>query len=94
MIRGSNPDGGKRFSLLHIRPDRPSGSHSLLNTEYRDRFQGVKQPGRESDHSSEPSADVMNAYHHTCTLLLCFYVVLHGEMYFTFPNNTMQCGPI
>jgi len=38
MVRVSNPGGGKRFSLPHIRDDRPRGSPSLLYCRYRRSF--------------------------------------------------------
>jgi hypothetical protein len=58
--RGSIPGRGKRFSSTPQRPYRLWGPFSLISNGYRAVFPGVKQPGREADHSPPSSAEVKN----------------------------------
>jgi hypothetical protein len=43
-VLGSNPGSGNRYSLLHIRPDRPYAPPSLLCRGYRGSFPRVERP--------------------------------------------------
>ena len=53
--REEHPSEGEIFST---RPDRPSGSPSLLYNGHLVSFRGVKQPGRGVDHPLPSSAEV------------------------------------
>jgi hypothetical protein len=55
---GFEPRWRKIFSLRHTRPDRPWGPLSLLYNGYRGSRPGLRQPGRDGDHSHPPSAEV------------------------------------
>lgn len=56
----SNPNGGKRFFLLHTHLHQPWGSSSLLYNEYWKSFLGVKQPQHSTDHPTPCSAKAIN----------------------------------
>jgi hypothetical protein len=49
-----------RLSFLQNRSDRFWDPISLLFNEYQGSFLGIKQPGREVDHSSPSRAEVNN----------------------------------
>jgi hypothetical protein len=68
-------DGGWQFFSSPPRPDRFWGPPSLLSNNYRGRSPGVKQPGRESDHSPPSSAEVENAWSYTSTPPMRFHGV-------------------
>jgi hypothetical protein len=77
--RGSSvrfPAGAGNFSLHH-RVLNGSGTHpASYSMGNRGFFLGVKQPGREADHSPSSSAEVKNAWSYTSIPL----IRLHGVM--------------
>jgi hypothetical protein len=60
--RGSIPGRGEKRSFLYpLCPDRLWGPASLLYNGYRGPFPGGKaRPGRDADHSTPSSAEVVN----------------------------------
>jgi hypothetical protein len=69
------------------RPDRLWSPSSLLSSVYRELLpRGVKRPGREYDHSFQPSAKVKNSWNYTCTPLIRLYgvVISYAQGNFTF----------
>ena len=70
MIRVSSPIRGKRFFFSLKRLNLLWGPLSLLFNGYRGSFLGIKQPGREVDHSLPFSAKVNNEWSYTANVFV------------------------
>jgi hypothetical protein len=78
--------GGAGDFCLHHRIQTGSGAHpASYPIGAKGSFPGVKRPGREADHSLQPSAEVKNAWSYTSTpqyafMALCS-VKAQGQLY-------------
>ena len=64
---------GKRFSVVHTRPDLSRGQPSFLYNGYKVSIAGVKRPGRGVDYLPHFNAEVVA----WMELLFCFSIVFH-----------------
>jgi hypothetical protein len=72
---------GNRFFFHPKCLNRVWGPPSLLLHVYRLTFPGIKRPGREVDHSPQPSAEVKNEWSYTSNPSICFHDVNGANSY-------------
>jgi hypothetical protein len=101
LSRGWNEqssNSGRRFSSFPKRPDWLWTPASLLFSGYLDSFPGVRQPGRDVDHSPPPSAEVKNERGYTSTpscmaswRIRDIFAILPSIVYFTLNATEYLC---
>jgi hypothetical protein len=67
----------------------------FLSNDTEDSFWGVKRPGREADHSPQPSAEVKNAWSYISTpeyVFMAWYLIKHKDDFiFALPFHVVWC---
>jgi hypothetical protein len=93
-------NSGRRFSSSPKRPDWLWAPASHLFSGYLDSFPGVRQPGRDADHSPPPNAEVKSERSYTSTLpsvaswrVRDNFAILPYSIYFTL-NATQYFCPL
>jgi hypothetical protein len=81
-IQVRSPAEATDFSSNLLSPDRLWVSPSLLSNGYQGSFPGGKaRPGRDADHSSTSSAEVVNEWELEFLSLLCIHRCVVGLLY-------------
>ena len=94
-VRGLNRSGDRILSLLHTRPDRPWGPHSLPYNGYQGFLREIKGPGRDVDHPTRSSTEVY-AWVKLYSYTLCLHWLFPGATFYITViglNRLLFCWP-